>query len=137
MTMAIGTPEQVRKEVINLINILGKEGGYIMDASAIMQNDTKIENMRAMVETTREFGVYDSPDAPLEELCVRPSSLSAHAGKIPSPINRAAGRCVTWQEHLKDLGCDKVQGNPELAERVWNMVDSNAAMYIWQMLLSF
>jgi hypothetical protein len=137
VTMAIGTPAQVRSEVINLINILGKEGGYIMDASAIMQNDTKIENMRAMVETTREFGVYDSPDAPLEELCVRPSSVSAYTGKIPAPTNRAAGRCVTWQEHLKDLGCDKVQGNPELAERVWNAVDSNAAMYIWQMLLSF
>jgi hypothetical protein len=90
-----------------------------------------------MVETTRELGIYTSPDAPLEELCVRPASAQTPMGKIPSPLHRAPGRCVTWQEHLKDLGCDTVQGNPELAERVWNMVDSNAAMYIWQMLLSF
>lgn len=39
--------------------------------------------------------------------------------------------------HLKDCGLDSIPGNPELAERMWNMVDSNAAMYIWQMLLSF
>jgi hypothetical protein len=29
-----------------------------MDASAIMQNDTSIENIRAMTEFTREYGVY-------------------------------------------------------------------------------
>ena len=29
-----------------------------MDASAIMQDDTSIENVRAMTEATREFGVY-------------------------------------------------------------------------------
>jgi hypothetical protein len=29
-----------------------------MDASAIMQDDTKAENLRAMTEATREYGVY-------------------------------------------------------------------------------
>jgi hypothetical protein len=34
------------------------DGGYIMDASAIVQDDAKIENMKAMTEFTREYGVY-------------------------------------------------------------------------------
>jgi len=29
-----------------------------MDASAIMQNDTSIENMKAMTDFTRDYGVY-------------------------------------------------------------------------------
>ena len=29
-----------------------------MDAGAIMQDDTKVENLRAMTDFTREYGVY-------------------------------------------------------------------------------
>jgi hypothetical protein len=137
VTLAFGTPEQVRTEVRQLINILGKEGGYIMDANAIMQNDTRPENMKAMVEATREFGVYDDPDTPLEELVVRPQGDFKPYHPIPPATGRPAGTCVTWQEHLRDINCEKIQGCPELAERVWNMVDANGVTYIWQMLLSF
>jgi hypothetical protein len=73
----------------------------------------------------------------LTELCVRPASAHVPAGKIPAPLHRVPGRCVNWQDHLKDINCSAVQGNPELAERMWNTVDANATMYIWQMLLSF
>ena len=31
-----------------------------MDASAIMQNDTSIENLRALTDFTREYGVYSN-----------------------------------------------------------------------------
>lgn len=55
--LALGTPEDVRQHVKKVIQTIGKGGGYIVDASAIMQNDTKIENLRAMTEATREFGV--------------------------------------------------------------------------------
>ena len=137
VTLAIGTPEQVRNEVRSLIDILGKEGGYIMDASAIIQNDTKVENMKAMVDATREFGVYDDPDEPLEELVVRPNNIFNPYRTIPSATGRPAGTCVSWEEHLSDIECEKVQGCPDLAESVWKMVDSNGATYIWQMLLSF
>ena len=137
ITLAIGTPEQVRSEVKKLIDILGKEGGYIMDASAIIQNDAKIENMKAMVEATREFGVYENPDEPLDELAVRPNEGFEPHHAIPPASGRPAGTCVSWQEHLQDISCEKVQGCADLAERVWKMADANGAMYIWQMLLSF
>ena len=39
VTLALGTPEQVRQEVKTLIETVGREGGFIMDASAIMQNE--------------------------------------------------------------------------------------------------
>jgi uroporphyrinogen-III decarboxylase len=56
--LAFGTPEEVRACCKRLLDGVAREGGYIMDASAIMQDDTKIENLRAMTDFTREYGVY-------------------------------------------------------------------------------
>lgn len=56
--LAFGTPDEVRQCVKKVIQEVGRDGGYICDASAIMQDDTKIENLRAMTEAVREFGEY-------------------------------------------------------------------------------
>jgi len=55
--LAIKTPDEVRAYCKNLIDIVGKGGGYIMDASTGL-DDAKPENVRAMFEFTREYGVY-------------------------------------------------------------------------------
>jgi uroporphyrinogen-III decarboxylase len=56
--LAFGTPEDVRACCKKIIDGVARQGGYIMDASAIMQDDTNIENLRAMTDFTREYGVY-------------------------------------------------------------------------------
>jgi len=56
--LAFGTPDEVRECCKKVIDGVAAKGGYIMDASAIMQDDTKIENVQAMTEFTREYGVY-------------------------------------------------------------------------------
>ena len=56
--LAFGTPEEVKQFTKKVIEGVGKDGGYIVDACAIMQDDTKIENLRAMGEAAREYGVY-------------------------------------------------------------------------------
>jgi hypothetical protein len=56
--LAFGKPDDVRAAAKRLIDTLGRDGGYIMDASAIMQDDTSAENLRVMTEFTREYGVY-------------------------------------------------------------------------------
>jgi hypothetical protein len=56
--LAFGKPQQVRDYCKKLIDEVGHDGGYIMDAAAIMQNDTTVENMKAMTEFTCEYGVY-------------------------------------------------------------------------------
>jgi hypothetical protein len=56
--LAFGTPDDVREHCRKLIDGVARNGGYIMDASAIMQDDTKMENLRAMTDFTREYGVY-------------------------------------------------------------------------------
>jgi len=56
--LSFGTPQEVRDYCKRVIDGVAGDGGYIMDAGAIMQNDTKVENIKAMTEFTREYGVY-------------------------------------------------------------------------------
>ncbi|MBW8042102.1 MAG: hypothetical protein FVQ85_19165 [Planctomycetes bacterium] len=56
--LSMGTPEEVRDCCKKVIDGVAGDGGYIMDASAIVQNDAKVENIKAMTDFTREYGVY-------------------------------------------------------------------------------
>ena len=58
VALSYGTPDEVREHCKKIIDGVAGDGGYIMDASAIVQDDAKIENMKAMTEFTREYGVY-------------------------------------------------------------------------------
>lgn len=56
--LSYGTPDEVRNHCKKMIDGVAQDGGYIMDAGAIIQNDAKIENIEAMTDFTREYGVY-------------------------------------------------------------------------------
>jgi uroporphyrinogen-III decarboxylase len=56
--LTFGTPDDVRGYCRKVIDGVAKDGGYIMDAGAIMQDDPKIENVGAMTDFTVEYGVY-------------------------------------------------------------------------------
>lgn len=53
--LPFGSPQDVKKHVEDTINILGKDGGYIMVSSNSIQNDTPVENIDTMYKTAREF----------------------------------------------------------------------------------
>jgi hypothetical protein len=55
--LATGNPDDVRAYCKKLIDYCGKDGGYIMDTSALL-DEAKVENVKAMFEFTREYGVY-------------------------------------------------------------------------------
>jgi hypothetical protein len=55
--LATGSPDDVRAYCKKLIDLVGKGGGFIMDTSTGV-DDAKPENLRAMFEFTREYGVY-------------------------------------------------------------------------------
>ena len=52
-----GTPAQVKAYVKKLIDIVGKGGGLMVDCG-IWFDDAKHENIAAMVEYTKQYGVY-------------------------------------------------------------------------------
>jgi hypothetical protein len=55
--LKLGTPKDVRDYVKKLIDTAGKGGGFIMGNGAFF-DEAKPENVKAMVDATREYGVY-------------------------------------------------------------------------------
>lgn len=131
--LACGTPDAVRQQCKKIIDGVARDGGYIMDASAIVQNDAKVENIRAMTDFTREYGVYSSG---------RSSTISCSAtpGRNGSSINVADGRklpgvVVPWDDKRKQL--PPLTGDEDVVRKTWEQIDGLANTYIWQVLLSF
>jgi uroporphyrinogen-III decarboxylase len=56
--LAFGKPEEVREYVKRLIGEYAADGGFIIDAAACVQADAQAENIRALIEAAREYGVY-------------------------------------------------------------------------------
>jgi uroporphyrinogen-III decarboxylase len=55
--IATGTPEQVKACCKKLIDYCGKGGGYIL-CSGTQLDDAKEETVKAMIDFTKEYGVY-------------------------------------------------------------------------------
>ena len=53
----VGSVQEVKEYARNLIDTAGKGGGYIMANGAALDN-AKPENLKAMMDFTREYGVY-------------------------------------------------------------------------------
>ena len=56
-TILSGTPEQIKGICKDLIDTAGKDGGYII-ASGCSMDEAKPDTLRAMIDFTKEYGVY-------------------------------------------------------------------------------
>jgi len=140
--LSYGKPDEVRAFCRRVLAEVAPPGGYIMDAGAIMQDDTSIENLRIMTETAREYGVYDAgtyapptatPPCELAGSVADRAQVPGMAGR-PMPAVRP-GVCFRWEDRVKEL--PEITGSPELIRKIWEDIDSFGNMYIWQLLLSF
>jgi uroporphyrinogen-III decarboxylase len=137
--LSYGTPGEVRNIAKKVIDGVAQDGGYILDAGAIMQDDTSIENLRALTDFTREYGVYSGRSAQATLNPLRPcdganaSKLTGMAGR-PTPRVKP-GVCFPWEEKAKEL--PEIAGDKDLVRKVWENVDALGTVYIWQLLLSF
>jgi uroporphyrinogen-III decarboxylase len=55
--LATGSPQEVKDYCKMLIDVVGKGGGLIVDAAATI-DEAKPENIKAMMDFTKEYGVY-------------------------------------------------------------------------------
>jgi uroporphyrinogen-III decarboxylase len=56
--MCTGTPQQVKDDVKELIDIFGDNGGLIIDSTMGLPDESKPENVQALTEAVHEYGVY-------------------------------------------------------------------------------
>ena len=127
--LAFATPDKVRAKVKEILDICARDGAYIMDASAIVQNDARIENVKAMTEATLEYGVYSR---------CRPAS-PPQSKPAPQSIGRATrtppGSVEPWDQ--VETHWPPVIGDEQLVKDIWAQIDGLAYMYLWQILVSF
>ncbi|WCJ60466.1 uroporphyrinogen decarboxylase family protein [Fontisphaera persica] len=136
--LSYGKPEEVRQFCRKVAQEVARDGGYIADASAIMQNDTSIENMRAFTQAFREYGQYSGPayTPSLPEPHRDDPSRQGLRGLEGWPVTRRRpGVCLPWEDKVKEL--PEITGDAELVKRIWEMTDSFGNLFIWQVLLSF
>ena len=140
--LSFGQPEEVREFCERVLREVAGDGGYILDAGAIMQDDTSIENLRVMTEVCREHGGYAAgsyalptatpPSAEAQAVSDR-AALTGMAGR-PQP-RVAPGVCFPWEQKVREL--PSITGSPDLVRKIWEDVDAFGSLYIWQLLLSF
>jgi uroporphyrinogen-III decarboxylase len=134
-----GSPDDVRGYAKKVIDGVAANGGYIMDASAIMQNDTSIENLQALTAFTREYGAYSpTEDMPLRDPDAPAFTEEEHAvpGEPPTVVSgNPPGVCLPWDQIQREL--PPVSGDPALLREIWSNVDGLGNMFVWQCLLSF
>ena len=138
-------PRQFVRIVTEVIGGAGEIALDDLDAlrhqrGAIMQNDTSIENLRAMTDAASAFGLSkDDPD--MTDL--PPADVPASVTDRPSLRGiegfsrgtRTPGTSIPWAEKAAEL--PPLQGDEAIVRQVWEEVDSAAYDFIWQMLLSF
>jgi uroporphyrinogen-III decarboxylase len=56
--LCVGSPGDVVTYCKKLIDVVGKGGGFILDGAIGIPDDARPENVKAMADTTREYGVY-------------------------------------------------------------------------------
>ncbi len=140
--LSFGKPEEVREFCRRVLREVAEAGGYILDAGAIMQNDTRVENLEVLTETARQEGGYPAGSfAPPTATppCELPASKASRAavpglGALTPPASRP-GVCVPWESRMGEF--PPITGNPDLFRDVWNQLEALANTYIWQLLLSF
>ena len=55
--MKAGTPQQVETYFTHLIDDVAQDGGYILANGAVLDDSTP-ENLHALIDTGKQYGVY-------------------------------------------------------------------------------
>ena len=138
LLLAQGTPEEVREHCRRIIAEVGGDGGYIMDASAIIQNDATIDNLRALTEATHEFGGYSRGHAAAPVAGPPgPHPADRRSGRFIDPTQgkRPAGTCLPWSNARSSI--PSISGDESICRNVWDQIDAMGNLFIWTMFLIF
>lgn len=123
--LARGTTKDVENRCREIFEGVAKDGAYIMDASALIMDDAKTENVRAMIDWTQEHAVYSgSGRAALSIPEVNDKPITRFAVS-----HRPPGSCVPWDDKKKTLPV--ITGDEALVRATHELTDGMAYNFIW------
>jgi uroporphyrinogen-III decarboxylase len=56
--MCTGTPQEVKDDVKELIDIFGDNGGLIIDSTMGIPDESRPGNVQALTDAVHEYGIY-------------------------------------------------------------------------------
>lgn len=128
--LANGTPDEVRACCKRAIDTAGRDGGYIMDASALIMDDARVENIRAMIDFTLDYGTYSQSGPALTDLDeIKRTARPEPVGLPLREQKRNPGVCIPWE--TKKLDLPTIQGDERVAQRTWEQIDSLGYAFCW------
>lgn len=127
--LTFANPAQVREYCKKVIHEAARDGGYIMDAAGIIQDDAKIENVQAMTDAAREYGIYSqasnsTPKSQMPPFTMGQSVLEREGQK------RRPGVCIPWDEKKNDFPA--IKGDESKVRKMWESQDALGYYFIWQ-----
>jgi len=111
-TLTLGTPQDVRAEVYERIRTIGPGGGYMVASSNSITDYVPMENMRAMIDATFEFGKYPIE---LEEGGVK-GNIWRYEGKERKDVT-AAEKTLDVESYVSGLLRNKVLQLVDICEK--------------------
>lgn len=131
--LANGTPGEVRAACRWAIDTAARDGGYIMDASALIMDDARVENVMAMIDYTLDYGTYSQAGT---RSAADPARVRGRVSGRPEPKGipvpeqrRRPGVCVPWEDKVADL--PDLQGDERPARSAWERVDGLGYAFLW------
>ncbi len=124
-----GTKEQLNAHLKELFDTLARDGGYMLDASALMLNDVNPDNIRHVVDYTMEHGVYSSGHSNgYKKLEVIPFTQNyALSNALPPNV------CRRFEDESRSY--KNLTGDVELVRSAWEAVDRAAYNFAWTTVL--
>jgi hypothetical protein len=132
--LATGSRKDVEERCRFVIDSVARDGGYIMDAGALLLSDAKIENVKAMIDFTLDYGTYSRSGAnTAKPAAVRTVPRTAAKDIAHGKQRREPGVCIPWEEKRKEL--PRISGREELARKTWEEVDALGYSFCWTNLI--
>lgn len=122
-----GTREELESHLSELFDILARDGGYILDASALMLSDINPDNIKFIVDYTMEYGVYSQGHNNVRSKTFYdvPDSVSI-TGNPPNV-------CRPWE--IESQSYRNLTGDIDLVKKSWQNIDAMAYNYLWTTVL--
>jgi len=124
--LARGTEADARQHAKKLLDAVKQDGGYILDATALMLSDIKPENVKAVIDYTLEHGAY-SRSTPGNAIEAPKNVHDIPAGMRPPLV------CRSWETESSEY--KNLCGDVDLVRSQWQNADAAAYNYIWTSVL--
>ncbi len=98
-----GNASEVRSYCKKIIDTIARDGGYIMDASALIMDDAKIENVKEMIDFTLNYGGYASTPTIKDLNELKKISRPQPGQYLFQQFKRPPGTCIPWSEKRNDF----------------------------------